>query len=122
MKTLMTLVLFSFVALVFVPARASASTAADCQLLIVALSEQTAATTFLREDKGVKTELQLQHHLAKTSTELDQLDLKAALRQMRDFESDVTNAIDSAVLTADDGAALNTSADGVSACIEAIAP
>ncbi|MFL5248101.1 MAG: hypothetical protein ACJ79V_09765, partial [Myxococcales bacterium] len=106
MKTLITLALFSFVALVLVPARASASTAADCQLLIVALSEQTAATTFLREDKGVKTELQLQHHLAKTSTELDQLDLRTALRQMRDFESDVTNAVGSAVLTASDGAAL----------------
>ena len=122
MKKVMTLGLFSLVALVLVPAQASASTAADCQLLIVALSEQTAATTFLRDDKGVKTELQLQHHLSKASTGLDQLDLKEALRQMRDFESDVANAIGSAVLTADDGAALNASADGVSACIQAIAP
>jgi hypothetical protein len=70
----------------------------------------------------VKTELQLQHHLAKTSTELDQLDLSTALRQMRDFESDVTNAVGSAVLTASDGAALNTSADAVNACIQGIAP
>ncbi len=121
MKTLIAIALFT-IPVLLVPARASASTPADCQLLIVALSEQVAATTFLRGDKGVKTELQLQHQLSSASTEIDQGDFKTAIQYMDRFELDTNRAVDALVLSPEDGAALNTSADGVIACIQQIVP
>ena len=121
MKAPITLALLAL-ALTLSPTRASASTAADCQLLVVALSEQVAATTFLNGDTGVKVELQLQHHLSQASKNIDQFDIRDAIKQMKDFESDTTNAAASSVLTAADGDALNASADGVIACVQQMVP
>lgn len=120
MKTVIGLVLFTLAALIFAPARASATTVADCQLLLVALSEQTAATTFYKGDKGVKVELKLQSHIANASNELVGQNTMQALQEMRDYESDVNSAILSGILQAADGAALNVSADGVIACMKQV--
>ena len=122
MKTSMALAIFSLAVMFLVPPRVIASTVTDCQLLIVSLTEETTATAFLRGDKGVKTELQLLHHLSNASTELDQLDFRSAIKEIGNFETDVDRAVTAVVLSPADGTALNVSADSVVSCIQQIAP
>ena len=123
MKTSMrstVLTLLAPVALLVAALPAAASTLADCQLEIVALSEQTAATTFLRGDKGVKTELQLLHHLSNASKELDQADFREALRQMDSYSTSLARAVESVTVAPADAAALQTGADAVVSCVQQI--
>jgi hypothetical protein len=121
MKTLATLAAsFSLFAVLFVARPASATTTTDCQALIVTLADLTSATTFLRGDKGAKTQSQLLQHLDKASRELDLNDAKEALRQMDGYSTNVTRAVGSATLAAADGAALLDGAAEVVSCIQQI--
>lgn len=110
----------ALVALLLAAAPAQATTVADCQLQIATLAEQTSTATFLRGDKGVKTELQLLHQLTQTSKEMDQLDFRSAVKQMGDYSTDLARAVGSSTITVLDAAALQTGADSVVACIQQI--
>ena len=123
MKTLtLTALPLSILALLCVAPPAVASTIAECQLQIVALSEETAATTFLKGDKGVKVEMKLLSHLADASQELTGQNSQQAFQQMRDYSSDVSSAVGAGILAAADGAALQTGANSVVACMQQIVP
>ncbi len=120
MKTSVLAALFAAIALLLAPAPAAASTISECQAAIATLSLQTQGTTFLREDKAGKTEAQLLFHLSKASAELDRADLREALKQMGNYSFTLSRAVRSETIAPGDAAFLQTGADGVVACIEAI--
>ena len=120
MNTVTLLASATLVTLLSAAPHASASTAADCQLQIATLAEETTTTPFLRGDKGVKTELQLLFHLTKASDDLDKLDVRDALKQMEGYSTDLARAVGSATIAPSDAAALQTGADAVVACVQTI--
>jgi hypothetical protein len=111
---------FSLATVLLAARPASASTVDDCQALIVLLSDQTAAATYLRGDLGLKLEAQLLQHLSKASNELTQLDLPKALQQMGNYSFTLARGVDAAKIDATDAAALQVGADGVVSCIQQI--
>jgi hypothetical protein len=106
------------------PARAAATTVAECQTDIAVLASDTlgalADMQANRPDKADKTEAQLQWHLSKASRELDQLDVFDALKQMGNYSTTVDRAVGSGTLSPDVGAFLKSGADVVIACVKAI--
>jgi hypothetical protein len=112
--------LLAAIALLLAPAQAAASTISECQAAISTLTLQTQGTTFLRGDKGAKTESQLLFHLSKASAELDKADMRDALRQMDSYSTDLSRAVGSRTIAPGDAAFLQTGAHGVVACIQAI--
>lgn len=119
-KTWLLAALLPAIALFLAPAPAAASTISECQAAIATLSLQTQGTTFLREEKAAKTEAQLLAHLSKASRELDMADLHEALKQMGNYSFTLDRAVRSATVAPGDAAFLQTGADGVVACINAI--
>jgi hypothetical protein len=111
---------FSLATMLLAARPASASTVDDCQALIVLLSDQTAAATYLRGDLGLKLEAQLLQHLSKASNELTQFDLPKALQQMGNYSFTLARGVDAAKIDATDAAALQVGADGVVSCIQQI--
>lgn len=121
MKTLSAFAVpLAVLAVLLVSRAASATAVADCQARIATLEDVTAATTFLRGDKGVKTQDQLLQHLAQASDELTLNDPAEALRQMKSYSTNVDRAVGSATLTQADADVLLAGADGVVACIQQI--
>lgn len=112
--------LLGIVALLGIPHFATATTITECQADVSALRLQTQAATYLRDDQGLKLEQQLLFHLDKTSIELNRADTRDALKQMGDYSFTLKRGIESGKINATDGAALQTGADGVVACISTI--
>ncbi len=119
-RTWLLVALLPAIALLLAPANAAASTISECQAAIGTLSLQTQGTTFLRGDKGAKVESQLLFHLSKASAMLDKADFREALKQMGGYSTDLSRAVGSDTVAPADAAFLQTGADGVVACINAI--
>jgi hypothetical protein len=124
MKKMLLAALVPAFVLLLAPARAAATTVEECQADVAALSAQTQAALAdmqaNRPDKADKTEAQLQWHLFKASRELGLADLQEALKQMGNYSTTVDRAIGSGTLSPDVGGGLQSGANVVVLCIQAI--
>ncbi|HEY6006098.1 MAG TPA: hypothetical protein VIV57_24675, partial [Anaeromyxobacter sp.] len=112
--------LVSALVLLLGPAKASATTADECQFDIDLLTVATSNATYLRGDQGLKLESQLLHHLAQATKELSQLDLGSTLRQMDRYSTDLSKGVASGKIDATSAVDLQLGANTVIACVNAI--
>ena len=119
MKSMLLLALVPAAMLLIAPTRASAQTIEACQTDVASLTTLTESTVFLG-DKGLFFQTKLLFHLSKATDALAAGDARDALHQLRDYQRDLGNATDNAVISAVDAAALQAGADVVIACLQAV--
>ena len=99
---------------------AHATTSADCQAQITALSAATTATTFEVSKQGAKVQSQLLAHLDKASKALSLGENDSAGKEVSAYLSDLANAVAAGRVAAADAAPLQTAASSLADCIAGI--
>ena len=93
MKTIASFALAAMLAVLVAAAPSSASTVSECQGQIATLSSATSAAAFNTDDQSLKSQSQLVLHLQKASNALDKGENRDALKQLKDYASDLANAV-----------------------------